>query len=198
MSRAILVRELGGPEVLRVEDHDPGAPGEGQLRVRIEATDLAGHRTVDATTVVVDPLSPELTIDPAIANHWFATMAEAVPALTDRTLTVNGVSKAYAMTGWRLGYAGGPADLIDAMGNVQQQSSTHASSITQAAALEALAGPQAVVHERRALFQRRRDRVVDALDAIDGLSCMRPDGTFFAPPGACTGGGKVEKSAAPM
>ena len=90
------------------------------------------------------------------------------------------------MTGWRLGYAGGPADLISAMGNVQQQSSTHASSITQAAALEALAGPQAVVDERRALFQRRRDRVVDALDAIDGLSCMRPDGTFFAYP-SCQG-----------
>lgn len=116
----------------------------------------------------------------------FVTMAQAVPALFGRTLTLNGVSKAYAMTGWRLGYAGGPADLIKAMGNVQQQSSTHASSITQAAALEALTGPQTILNERRELFRQRRDRVVDALDGVDGLSCVRPDATFFAYP-CCAG-----------
>jgi aspartate aminotransferase len=116
----------------------------------------------------------------------FATMAQAVPALAGRTLTLNGVSKAYAMTGWRLGYAGGPADLIEAMGNVQQQSSTHASSITQAAALEALSGPQTIIAERRESFRRRRDLVVDALGAVAGVSCSRPDGTFFAYP-SCAG-----------
>ena len=116
----------------------------------------------------------------------FATMAQAVPSLAERTLTLNGVSKAYAMTGWRLGYAGGPADLIKAMGNVQQQSSTHASSITQAAALEALTGPQAILEERRESFRQRRDLVVNALDAIDGLSCFQPDGSFFAYP-SCAG-----------
>ncbi len=101
-------------------------------------------------------------------------------------MTLNGVSKAYAMTGWRLGYAGGPADLITAMGNVQQQSSTHASSITQAAALEALTGPQTILQARRESFRMRRDLVVDALSAIDGLSCIRPNGTFFAYP-SCEG-----------
>ena len=106
--------------------------------------------------------------------------------MAGRTLTLNGVSKAYAMTGWRLGYAGGPADLINAMGNVQQQSSTHASSITQAAALEALAGPQAIVAERREIYRQRRDRMVGAIDAIEGLDCFRPDGSFFAYP-SCAG-----------
>jgi len=116
----------------------------------------------------------------------FATMAQAVPALADRTLTLNGVSKSYAMTGWRLGYAGGASDLIDAMGNVQQQSSTHASSITQAAALAALTGPQEILEERRALFQARRDLMVSALNAIEGIGCFRPDGSFFAYP-SCAG-----------
>jgi aspartate aminotransferase len=116
----------------------------------------------------------------------FVTMAQAVPALAGRTLTLNGVSKAYAMTGWRLGFAGGPADLIAAMGNVQQQSSTHASSITQAAALEALSGPQSILAQRREHLQRRRDFVVDALNAIDGISCSRPNGTFFTYP-SCAG-----------
>ena len=135
-------------------------------RVRVLSDDIYEHLVYDGTA--------------------FATMAQAVPSLAERTLTLNGVSKAYAMTGWRLGYAGGPADLIKAMGNVQQQSSTHASSITQAAALEALTGPQTIVEERREIYKRRRDRVVEALNAIDGLSCSRPDGSFFAYP-SCAG-----------
>jgi aspartate aminotransferase len=128
--------------------------------------------------ILTDDIYEHLLFD----DMAFVTMAQAVPALAGRTLTLNGVSKAYAMTGWRLGYAGGPADLISAMGNVQQQSSTHASSITQAAALEALSGPQTILAERRERLQRRRDRLVDALDAIDGIDCARPDGTFFAYP----------------
>jgi aspartate aminotransferase len=138
--------------------------------------------THERVRILTDDIYEHLIYD----GFEFATMAQAVPALAGRTLTVNGVSKAYAMTGWRLGYAAGPAELIAAMGNVQQQSSTHASSITQAATLEALAGPQTILDERRALFRQRRDVVVDALDAIDGLSCFRPDGTFFAFP-SCAG-----------
>ena len=140
---------------------------------------LDNHESV---RILTDDVYEHLVYD----GFEFTTMAQAVPALAGRTLTLNGVSKAYAMTGWRLGYAGGPADLITAMGNVQQQSSTHASSITQAAALEALTGPQTILQERRDSFRQRRDLVVDALSAIDGLSCIRPNGTFFAYP-SCGG-----------
>ena len=136
----------------------------------------------DKVRVLTDDIYEHLVYD----GVEFVTMAQAVPSLAERTLTLNGVSKAYAMTGWRLGYAGGPADLIKAMGNVQQQSSTHASSITQAAALEALTGPQTILEERRERFRQRRDLVVNALDAIDGLSCFQPDGSFFAYP-SCAG-----------
>lgn len=136
---------------------------------------LADHESV---RVLSDDIYEHLVYDGSV----FATMAQAVPSMAGRTLTLNGVSKAYAMTGWRLGYAGGPADLIKAMGIVQQQSSTHASSITQAAALEALAGPQAIVTERREIYRQRRDRMVGAIDAIEGLDCFRPDGSFFAYP----------------
>ena len=138
--------------------------------------------THENVRVLTDDIYEHLVYD----GFAFVTMAQAVPALAARTLTLNGVSKAYAMTGWRLGYAGGPADLIEAMGNVQQQSSTHASSITQAAALEALSGPQTILGERREIFRRRRDLVVKALNAIDGLRCFRPDGSFFAYP-SCAG-----------
>ncbi len=140
---------------------------------------LANHESV---RVLSDDIYEHLVYE----DTGFATMAQAVPSLAGRSLTLNGVSKAYAMTGWRLGYAGGPADLIKAMGNVQQQSSTHASSITQAAALEALVGPQAIVAERREIYRQRRDRLVDALNAIDGIHCFRPDGSFFAYP-SCAG-----------
>ncbi len=138
--------------------------------------------THESVRILTDDIYEHLVYD----GFEFVTMAQAVPALAGRTLTLNGVSKAYAMTGWRLGYAGGPADLITAMGNVQQQSSTHASSITQAAALEALTGPQTILQERLESFRRRRDLVVDALSAIEGLSCIRPNGTFFAYP-SCEG-----------
>jgi aspartate aminotransferase len=89
------------------------------------------------------------------------------------------VSKAYAMTGWRIGYAGGPRDLIKAMAVVQSQSTSCPSSISQAAAVEALTGPQDFLKERSASFQRRRDLVVAALNAIDGLDCRVPEGAFY-------------------
>ena len=110
----------------------------------------------------------------------FVTAAEIAPDMRDRTLIVNGVSKAYAMTGWRLGYGAGPQGLIEAMAVVQSQSTSCPSSISQAAAIEALTGPQAIVAERRDLFQRRRDVVVAAMNAIDGIACPTPSGAFYA------------------
>ena len=109
----------------------------------------------------------------------FVTPAQLEPSLKGRTLTVNGVSKAYAMTGWRLGYGGGPKELIAAMAVVQSQSTTNPSSISQAAAIAALTGLQDILVERRIAFQRRRDIVVDGLNAIDGISCRRPEGAFY-------------------
>jgi aspartate aminotransferase len=109
----------------------------------------------------------------------FVTPALLEPGLKNRTLTVNGVSKAYAMTGWRLGYGGGPKELIAAMAVVQSQSTTNPSSISQAAAIAALTGPQDFLLERRIAFQRRRDIVVDGLNAIGGISCRRPEGAFY-------------------
>ncbi|EJN20302.1 aspartate/tyrosine/aromatic aminotransferase [Pseudomonas sp. GM79] len=101
------------------------------------------------------------------------------PALTARTVVVNGVSKTYAMTGWRIGYAAGPADLISAMATLQSQSTSNACSISQSAAVEALNGDQAFVKESVAVYQQRRDRCLDLLNAIDGLSCRKPDGAFY-------------------
>ncbi len=109
----------------------------------------------------------------------FCTIAQVEPRLKSRTLTINGLSKAYAMTGWRLGYAGGPKALIAAMAVVQSQSTSNPCSVTQAAAIEALNGPQEILVERRASFQARRDLVVDALNAMDGIRCRRPEGAFY-------------------
>ncbi|MBI4182691.1 MAG: pyridoxal phosphate-dependent aminotransferase [Proteobacteria bacterium] len=116
----------------------------------------------------------------------FSTLAEVAPALKGRTLTVNGVSKAYAMTGWRIGYAGGPAGLVRAMAKVQGQSTSNPSSVSQAAALAALAGPQGVVAERRRAYEERRDLVVGLLTDCPGLSCHKPDGAFYVYP-SCAG-----------
>jgi aspartate aminotransferase len=101
------------------------------------------------------------------------------PALTERALVVNGVSKTYAMTGWRIGYAAGPADLIGAMATLQSQSTSNACSVSQAAAVEALNGDQAFVKESVAVYLQRRDRCLALLNAIDGLSCRKPDGAFY-------------------
>ncbi len=110
----------------------------------------------------------------------FTSFAAACPALTERVLTVNGVSKAYAMTGWRIGYGAGPADLIQSMVTVQSQISSGACSVAQAAAVAALSGPQACVAEFRAAFARRRDAVVDAIAHTEGLSLVTPGGAFYA------------------
>ena len=116
----------------------------------------------------------------------FFSLAEVVPELKDRILTVNGVSKAYAMTGWRIGYAGGPKHLITAMSKLQSQSTSNPSSISQAAALAALEGPEEFLLERNGRFKTRRDMVVKMLNECNGLSCIKPSGAFYVYP-SCSG-----------
>ena len=112
-----------------------------------------------------------------------ATIVEVEPRLRSRTVTMNGCSKAYAMTGWRIGFAGAPAVLTRAMDKLQSQSTSNTSSIGQAAAIAALEGPQDAVEAMVGVYQQRRDLVVDALNAIPGLSCHRPEGAFYVFPG---------------
>ena len=116
----------------------------------------------------------------------FCTMAQVAPELKERTLTVNGVSKAYAMTGWRIGYCVGPLELIKAITKLQSQSTSNPSSIGQAAAFEALTGPQGFIAERTKIFQDRRDSVVAQLNAIPGITCHLPEGAFYVFP-SCAG-----------
>ncbi len=118
------------------------------------------------------------------ADFPFSTIAEVCPDLYDRTLTVNGCSKAFSMTGWRIGFAGGPVWLINAMRKLQSQSTTNACSISQAAAVAALNGPQDFLIERNAAFERRRDLVVSMLNDTPGLECPTPDGAFYVYPDA--------------
>ena len=132
--------------------------------------------------VMTDDIYEKITYD----NFVFASVAEVEPALYDRTLTVNGVSKSYAMTGWRIGYAGGPVDLIKAMAKIQSQSTTNAASISQAAAVEALNGNQTFLAPRNAAFKKRRDMVVGRLNEIPGLECRTPEGAFYVYP-SCAG-----------
>jgi aspartate aminotransferase len=109
----------------------------------------------------------------------FSTPAQVEPKLYDRTLTVNGVSKAYSMTGWRIGYAAGPKELIKAMGLLQSQSTSNPSSISQAAAVGALKGDQSFLNDWRRVYKERRDLVAGLLDKIDGISCKVPEGAFY-------------------
>ena len=128
--------------------------------------------------VLTDDMYEHLAFD----GFTFCTPAEVEPGLYDRTLTVNGVSKAYAMTGWRIGYAAGPEELIRAMRKVQSQSTSNPCSVSQYAALEALTGPQEFLGENAQLFQRRRDLVVEGLNACAGVECPVPEGAFYVYP----------------
>ncbi|HEV7320399.1 MAG TPA: pyridoxal phosphate-dependent aminotransferase [Ensifer sp.] len=140
--------------------------------------------------LLVDDMYEHIVYD----GFRFVTPAQLEPRLKDRTLTVNGVSKAYAMTGWRIGYAGGPRDLIKAMAVVQSQATSCPSSVSQAASVAALTGPQEFLKERTASFQRRRDLVVNGLNAIDGLDCRVPEGAFYTFSGCAGMLGKVTPS----
>ncbi|WP_420860104.1 pyridoxal phosphate-dependent aminotransferase [Marivivens marinus] len=135
--------------------------------------------------VLTDDMYEHLVFD----GFEFCTPAQVEPGLYDRTLTVNGVSKAYAMTGWRIGYAAGPKELIGAIRKVQSQSTSNPCSISQYAAVEALTGPQDYLDGNKALFQRRRDLVVSMLNAAKGVTCPVPEGAFYVYPdiSACIG-----------
>ena len=140
---------------------------------------LARHPQV---WVLSDDIYEHLVYD----GFEFRTIAQVAPALAGRTLTMNGVSKAYAMTGWRIGFAGGPVELIKAMAKIQSQSTSNPSSVSQAAAVEALNGPQDFIPQRAAVFRERRDMVVSMLNQAPGLTCARPDGAFYVYP-SCAG-----------
>ena len=128
--------------------------------------------------VLTDDMYEHLVFD----DFKFCTPAEVEPALYDRTLTVNGVSKAYAMTGWRIGYAAGPVHLITAIRKIQSQSTSNPCSVSQWAAVEALNGPQDFLETNRAVFQRRRDLVVSMLNEAKGINCPVPEGAFYVYP----------------
>ncbi len=128
--------------------------------------------------VMVDDMYEHIVYD----GFEFVTPAQVEPKLFDRTLTINGVAKAYAMTGWRIGFAGGPVALINAIRKVQSQSTSNPCSISQAAAVEALTGTQDFLKERAAVFQKRRDMVVEKLSEIDGIICPKPEGAFYVYP----------------
>ncbi len=132
--------------------------------------------------ILTDDMYEHLVYD----DFTFVTPAEVEPSLYDRTLTMNGVSKAYSMTGWRIGYAGGPQELIKAMAKVQSQSTSNPCSISQYASLEALEGPQDFIAERAKVFEERRDLVVSMLNQAPGLNCPKPEGAFYVYP-SCAG-----------
>ena len=132
--------------------------------------------------VLTDDMYEHLVYD----DFEFTTPAQVEPGLKDRTLTMNGVSKAYAMTGWRIGYAGGPQSLIKAIAKVQSQSTSNPSSVSQAAAVEALNGTQDFIGERAEVFRQRRDLVVSMLNDCPGLHCHKPEGAFYVYP-SCAG-----------
>ena len=132
--------------------------------------------------VMTDDMYEHLVYD----GFEFVTPAQVEPALMERTLTVNGVSKAYCMTGWRIGFAGGPQPLIKAMAKVQSQSTSNPSSVSQAAAVEALNGPQDYIAAHNEVFKERRDLVVKMLNDCEGLHCHRPEGAFYVFP-SCAG-----------
>ncbi|UYV39580.1 pyridoxal phosphate-dependent aminotransferase [Rhodobacteraceae bacterium D3-12] len=158
--------------------NSPSNPtGAGYTRDELKAlTDvLMRHPHV---WVMTDDMYEHLAYD----DFTFCTPAEVEPGLYDRTLTCNGVSKAYAMTGWRIGYAAGPKELIAAMRKIQSQSTSNPSSVSQWAAVEALNGPQDFLKEWCVVFQRRRDLVLSMLREIDGMTCPTPEGAFYVYP----------------
>lgn len=158
--------------------NSPSNPtGAAYTRAELEALAVVLRRHPHVW-IMTDDMYEHLTYD----GFDFVTMAQVAPDLYDRTLTVNGVSKAYSMTGWRIGYAAGPKPLIDLMRKVISQTTSNPCSISQWAAVEALNGPQDFIPERAAHFQRRRDLVVSMLNQTTGVTCARPEGAFYVYP----------------
>ncbi|MDP7185511.1 MAG: pyridoxal phosphate-dependent aminotransferase [Paracoccaceae bacterium] len=168
---------------------NPTGAGYGRDELRALTDVLLRHPHV---WVMSDDMYEHLAYD----GFEFCTPAQIEPRLYDRTLTVNGVSKAYCMTGWRIGFAGGPTGLIAAMRKIQSQSTSCPSSVSQAAAVAALNGPHDFIAENNLAFKRRRDLVVGMLNDIDGVECPTPEGAFYVYPsirgliGKTTAGGR--------
>ncbi len=142
--------------------------------IKAIATVLEKHKHI---YILSDDIYEHVTYE----GFKFFTIAQ-IESLKDRVLTMNGVSKAYSMTGWRIGYAAGPKDIVKAIAKIQSQSTTNPSSISQAASVEALSGTQDFIKKRADSFQERRDFVVKALNDIDGINCLNPDGAFYVFP----------------
>lgn len=158
---------------------NPTGAAYSEKELKALADVLVKHENV---WIMSDDIYEHLVYD----NFKFATIAQIEPKLKSRTLTINGVSKAYSMTGWRIGYAGGDKKLLKAMNNLQSQSTSNPSSVSQAAAVEALNGDQTFLSEWRADFAKRRDLVVGLLNEIPGLTCSKPEGAFYVYP-SCAG-----------
>lgn len=154
---------------------NPTGAGYSRAQIAALAEVLERHTHV---WVLSDDIYEHIRYD----GFEFATPAEVAPALKERTLTLNGVSKAYAMTGWRIGYCGAPKPLVDAMRKLQSQSTTNPCSIAQWAAVEALGGPQDFIATRNKAFRNRRDLVLAELGRIEGIDCPRPEGAFYVFP----------------
>ncbi|HUG61705.1 MAG TPA: pyridoxal phosphate-dependent aminotransferase [Methylomirabilota bacterium] len=169
---------------------NPSGAAYSRAEIRAIADVLLEHPHV---WIMTDDMYEHLVYD----DFEFTTLAGIEPALKARTLTVNGVSKAYCMTGWRIGYGGGPSQLIKAIANIQSQSTSNPCTISQWAAVEALNGPQDFIARNNAVFKERRDLVVSMLNQARGLACPTPDGAFYVYPscadtiGKRTPGGKV-------
>jgi len=162
--------------------NSPSNPsGAGYTRADLKALTevLKKHPHVH---VMTDDMYEHLVYD----DFKFATAAQVEPELYPRTLTINGVSKAYCMTGWRIGYAGGPEPLIKAMATIQSQSTSNPAAVSQWAALEALTGPQDFIAKHNKIFKERRDLVVSMLNQASGIKCPMPEGAFYVYP-SCAG-----------
>ena len=157
---------------------NPTGAGYTKKEINDLAKVLIKHKNVH---ILSDDIYEHISYD----NFKFYTIAQ-VSKLKDRTLTMNGVSKSYAMTGWRIGYAAGPKDIVKAIGKIQSQSTSNPSSISQAAAVEALNGNQSFIKKRSKAFKERRNFVVKSLNAINGISCLTPNGAFYVFP-SCKG-----------
>lgn len=162
--------------------------------------DIRGLADVLVRHPQVHVLSDDIYEHISYGGFEFTTMAQVAPELYDRVLTMNGVSKAYAMTGWRIGYAGGPEKIVRTMAKLQSQTTSNPCSVSQAAAVEALNGPQGFIAERAARFEERRNMVVGLLNEAPGITCPVPDGAFYVYPsikglmGKRTPDGKVIES----
>jgi len=166
---------------------NPSGAAYGRAELKALTDVLMRHPHV---WVLSDDMYEHLVYD----DFSFTTPVQVEPGLYDRTLTMNGVSKAYAMTGWRIGYAGGAEALIKGMAKIQSQTTSNPTSISQWAAVEALNGPQNFIAERAAIFKERRDLVVSMLNQASGLECRTPEGAFYVYPGCAGCIGKISPS----